>query len=81
MYLKSDYVYITEQYMPVELQKLLKDFKLQSRDGMIVTSSLLRGVHLKCTTCFMGWRMVMVIICYANDIQPHVECKKMHVAC
>ncbi len=54
MYLESDYVYITEQYMPVELQKLLKDFKLQSRDGMIVTSSLLRGVHLKCTTRFMG---------------------------
>ena len=55
VYLKSDYVYITEQYMPVELQKLLKDLELQSRDGMVVPGSLLRGIHLKSATHLMGW--------------------------
>lgn len=55
MYLKSDDVYITEQYMPIELQKLLKDLELQSRDGMVVPGSFLRGIHLKCATHLMGW--------------------------
>ena len=54
IYLKRDYIYITEQNMPVELQKLLKYLKLQSRDGMVVTSSLLRGIHLHRTSSLVG---------------------------
>ncbi len=54
MYLKSDDVYITEQYMPIELQKLLKDLELQSRDGMVVTCSLLRGIHLNRAIHLLG---------------------------
>ena len=54
MYLKSDYVYITQQNMPVELEKLLKDLELQSRDGVVVASALLGGIHLNRTTHLMG---------------------------
>ena len=33
--------------MPIEFQELLQDLELQSRNGMVVTSALLRSVNLR----------------------------------
>lgn len=46
-YLQGDYVHITEEHMPIQFQKLLQDLELESRNGMVVTSALLRGINLR----------------------------------